>query len=166
MTDIVAGRRDTSVTLAIGQHRPSFTGRLGRQREWDPPIILSIWGEGANLCYCFLSSLKDSIENSLPSRAAQIYWLSYIRALYAWLSTSNSLTRTDRLRISIIGFLCKSVKQQSTTWLVPSKIQPTQTQCWFGIADLETCAGSSQTNVIICLQSDWICRRPGNQINP
>ena len=63
----------------------------------------------------FLSSLKESIENSWPTKAAHIHWLSYKRALYAWLSTSNSLTRTDRLRIYIIGFLCKSVKQQSTT---------------------------------------------------
>ena len=52
----------------------------------------------------FLSSLKESIENSWPTKAAHIHWLSYKRALYAWLSTSKSLTRTDRMQIFVINY--------------------------------------------------------------
>ena len=81
--------------------------------------------------------LKDLFENSWSSKAAHIYWLSYIRALYAWLSTSNSLTRTDRLRIyifiSIIGFIMQECKT-AVYHLVGSFKSDSMLiwNCWFG----------------------------------
>ena len=70
-----------------------------------PTSNIKVFGEKALIyVFVFLSSLKDLIEKSWPSKAAHIYWLSYMRALYALLSTSNSLTRTVRMLIHIINY--------------------------------------------------------------
>ena len=72
--------------------------------------------------------LKDLFENSWPSKAAHVYWLSYI-CLVEQIKLFDKNRQNADLHYQLSASFCKNVKQQSTTWLVPSKIQPTQTQC-------------------------------------
>ena len=82
----------------------------------------------------FLSSIKDSFENSWPLKAAHIYWLSYHKSTLCLVECIKFFDKNRQIADLYIFYqlsasLCKNVKQQSTTWLVPSKIQPTQTRC-------------------------------------